>query len=232
MTAFIQCQRVNRSFDAGGQPFHALRDVDLQIDAGELVAVIGASGSGKSTLLNALGGLDRPSSGDITIDGQALAALPEPQLADLRNRLIGFVFQQFNLLPRYDALRNIELPLVYAGTARGARRERSRALLAALGLAEHAHKRPTQLSGGQQQRVAIARALINEPRLILADEPTGALDSATSADVMKLLIDLNRRQGITVVIVTHDPAVAARCDRTIRFSDGRIVEDAPTASRP
>jgi len=225
MAAFIECRQLARVFDAGGQPFHALRGIDLQLDHGELVAIVGASGSGKSTLLNAIGGLDRPSSGDVLIDGQSLATMPEPALADLRNRTIGFVFQQFNLLPRYDAVRNVELPLVYGGWLRAARRRRSRELLSQLGLAEHAAKRPTQMSGGQQQRVAIARALANEPPLLLADEPTGALDSTTGAELMKLLIGLNRERGMTVAVVTHDPGIAAQCDRTITFADGRVVGD-------
>jgi putative ABC transport system ATP-binding protein len=225
MTALIQCRGVGRVFNAGGQPFHALRDVDLTINEGELVAVVGASGSGKSTLLNVVGALDAPDSGEIVIAGKTLASQSEPELAHLRNQLIGFVFQQFNLLPRYDALANVELPLVYAGLTRAARREHAAELLKQLGLGEHMHKRPTQMSGGQQQRVALARALANRPRLILADEPTGALDSRTSAEVIALLVALNREQGITAIIVTHDPAVAARCDRTIRFADGRVVAD-------
>jgi putative ABC transport system ATP-binding protein len=225
MTAFIECRGLERVFDAGGQPFHALRGIDLRIGRGELVAIIGASGSGKSTLLNAVGGLDKPSAGDVLIDGQSLASMPEPQLADLRNRCIGFVFQQFNLLPRYDAVRNVELPLVYAGWLRALRRQRARELLTQLGLAEHMAKRPTQMSGGQQQRVAIARALANDPELLLADEPTGALDSATGAEVLKLLVGLNRERGITVAVVTHDAGVAAQCDRVVAFADGRIVSD-------
>jgi putative ABC transport system ATP-binding protein len=225
MPAFIECRRLERVFDAGGQPFHALRGIDLTIERGELLAIIGASGSGKSTLLNAIGGLDRPSGGDVLIDGASLANMPEPALADLRNRTIGFVFQQFNLLPRYDARRNVELPLVYAGWVGSLRRKRSLDLLSQLGLAEHAAKRPTQMSGGQQQRVAIARALANEPALILADEPTGALDSATGAQVLKLLTGLNRERGITVAVVTHDAGIAAQCDRTVTFADGRIVGD-------
>jgi putative ABC transport system ATP-binding protein len=225
---FIRCRALSRVFDAGGQPFHALRGVDLDIHRGELVAVTGASGSGKSTLLNALGGLDRPSGGQVLVDGTDLAQLPEPALAALRNRLIGFVFQQFNLLPRYNAVRNVALPLVYAGWPRAEREQRAQALLSTLGLAEHRHKRPTQMSGGQQQRVAIARALAGRPQLLLADEPTGALDSATSAEVISLLTGLQREQGITVIIVTHDPAVAARCPRRVRFADGHIVEDERT----
>jgi putative ABC transport system ATP-binding protein len=225
MDAFIDCRGLQRVFDAGGQPFHALRGIDLQVQQGELVAIIGASGSGKSTLLNAVGGLDRPSSGEVRIAGQTLSAMTEPALADLRNRSIGFVFQQFNLLPRYDALRNVELPLVYAGWTRQLRRQRALELLTRLGLAEHARKRPTQMSGGQQQRVAIARALAHAPQLLLADEPTGALDSSTGAEVMKLLVGLNRDSGLTVLIVTHDRAIAAQCDRTVSFADGRIVGD-------
>jgi ABC-type lipoprotein export system ATPase subunit len=225
MTAFIECRGLERVFDAGGQPFPALRGIDLRIERGELVAIVGASGSGKSTLLNAVGGLDKPSAGDVLIDGQSLTAMPEPQLADLRNRCIGFVFQQFNLLPRYDAVRNVELPLVYAGWLRALRRERARDLLTQLGLAEHMAKRPTQMSGGQQQRVAIARALANDPELLLADEPTGALDSATGAEVLKLLVGLNRERGITVAVVTHDAGIAAQCDRAVTFADGRIVSD-------
>jgi putative ABC transport system ATP-binding protein len=225
MPALIECRRVSRVFDAGGQPFHALREVDLTIMHGELVAIVGASGSGKSTLLNVVGALDAPDAGEVLVDGHALSALSEPDTAALRNRLIGFVFQQFNLLSRYDALANVSLPMVYAGIGRGARLERALALLTQLGLAEHARKRPTQMSGGQQQRVALARALANRPQLVLADEPTGALDSRTSAEVMELLVGLNRTQGITVVIVTHDAGVAARCDRIVRFADGRVVSD-------
>lgn len=225
MPPFIECRRLERVFDAGGQPFHALRGIDLTIAQGELVAIVGASGSGKSTLLNAIGGLDRPSAGDVLMDGKSLASMAEQTLADLRNHCMGFVFQQFNLLPRYDALRNVELPLVYAGWGKTARRQRARELLTQLGLAEHVSKRPTQMSGGQQQRVAIARALANTPKLLLADEPTGALDSSTGTDVIKLLVGLNREHGITVAIVTHDANIARQCDRTVAFADGNIVRD-------
>lgn len=225
MTAFIECRALERVFDAGGHPFHALRGIDLSIEHGELLAIVGASGSGKSTLLNAIGGLDRPSGGDVLIEGQSLARMPEPQLADLRNCTIGFVFQQFNLLPRYDAARDVELPLVYGGWPRPLRRQRALELLSQLGLADHLAKRPTQMSGGQQQRVAIARALANAPQLLLADEPTGALDSITGAEVMKLLVNLNRERGITVAIVTHDAHIAAMCDRTVTFADGHVVSD-------
>jgi putative ABC transport system ATP-binding protein len=225
MTAFIECERLSRVFDAGGEPFHALREVDLTIERGELVAIVGASGSGKSTLLNAIGGLDRPTGGEIRVDGRNLATMPEPALADLRNQVIGFVFQQFNLLPRYDALRNVELPMIYAGQSRALRRRRAVGLLTGMGLESHLRKRPPQMSGGQQQRVAIARAMANQPELLLADEPTGALDSHTSSEVIALLVGLNREQGVTVAIVTHDPAVAAPCGRGVTFADGRVIED-------
>jgi putative ABC transport system ATP-binding protein len=225
MAPLIQCRQLARQFDAGGQPFHALRGVDVSIAQGELVAIVGASGSGKSTLLNAIGGLDRPTAGDVLVNGASLAQMNDAELAGLRNRSIGFVFQQFNLLPRYSAQRNVELPMVYAGVPSAQRHERAQALLARLGLAEHAHKRPTQMSGGQQQRVAIARALANDPPIILADEPTGALDSTTGAEVMALLKTLNRERGITVAIVTHDGGIAALCDRVLAFADGRIVSD-------
>jgi putative ABC transport system ATP-binding protein len=221
----IECQDLCRSFDVGGESFHALREVNLRINQGALVAIVGASGSGKSTLLNAIGALDKPTSGSLRIAGQDLAQMGEKELAHLRNARMGFVFQQFNLLPRYEAWRNVELPMIYAGKGAAERKARALALLEKLGLKDHAFKQPTQMSGGQQQRVAIARALANEPQLILADEPTGALDSRTSEEVMQLLIALNREQDITVAIVTHDPAIAARCDRVIRFADGRVIED-------
>jgi putative ABC transport system ATP-binding protein len=226
----IECRGVNRSFDAGGLPFHALREVDLRIDRGELVAIVGASGSGKSTLLNIVGALDTPDTGEVRIAGESLATLSEPERAALRNQRIGFVFQQFNLLPRHDALANVALPLVYAGWPMARRRERAMALLEQFGLANHAHKRPTQMSGGQQQRVAIARALALDPPLILADEPTGALDSRTSAEVMQILHRAHREQGRTVVIVTHDGGIAAGCERTVRFADGQIVADGRRAA--
>jgi putative ABC transport system ATP-binding protein len=225
MTAFIECRRLTRVFEAGRSSFRALDGVDLRITRGELLAVMGSSGSGKSTLLNAIGGLDKPTSGEVWLAGANLAELPQGELADLRNRSIGFVFQQFNLLARYSAQRNVELPMLYAGHARSVRAQRSRLLLNGLGLGAHLNKRPTQMSGGQQQRVAIARALANSPPLILADEPTGALDSATSAEVLKLLVSLQREQGLTVIIVTHDPQVGSQCDRVVRFADGRIIEE-------
>jgi putative ABC transport system ATP-binding protein len=225
MTALISCRKLGRSFDIGGQPYVALRDVDLDITQGELVAVTGPSGSGKSTLLNLIGGLDQATAGTLEIDSRPIREMREPDLAHLRNILIGFVFQQFNLLPRYTAQRNVEMPMIYASTDRPQRHARALELLRFLGLEQQANKKPTQMSGGQQQRVAIARALANQPRLILADEPTGALDSKTSAEVVKLLKDLNQQHNTTVVIVTHDPNVAAQCKRQIRFSDGAVLED-------
>jgi putative ABC transport system ATP-binding protein len=221
----IRCLGVNRVFVMGEQDFYALRDVTISIDPGELVAIVGASGSGKSSFLNVIGGLDAPSSGDIWIGDDNLAQVSEPELAKIRNEKIGFVFQQFNLLPRYDALRNVELPMIYSGITPSERRQRSTELLRLLGLGDHLNKVPLKMSGGQQQRVAIARALCNDPQIILADEPTGALDSKSSADVMQLLVSLNRERGMTVLIVTHDEKVAQQCDRIVRFADGRIVED-------
>jgi ABC-type lipoprotein export system ATPase subunit len=207
-----------------GQTVHALRGVSLQIGRGEFVAVMGASGSGKSTLMNILGCLDLPTSGSYRLDGQAVEHLATDALAGLRNRRIGFVFQQFNLLPRARALENVELPLVYAGVAPAQRRVRALAALQRVGLGERAQHLPTELSGGQQQRVAIARALVNSPQLVLADEPTGALDSETSAEIMALLHSLNQ-EGVTVVLVTHDADVAAWAHRRLTFKDGLVVQD-------
>ncbi|MEY2685331.1 MAG: hypothetical protein RJA09_2475, partial [Pseudomonadota bacterium] len=196
------------------------------IEAGAFVAIMGASGSGKSTLMNILGCLDRPSAGHYTLAGEAVDSLPGDALAGVRNRQIGFVFQQFNLLPRTSALENVELPMVYAGVKAPERRERAMAALQRVGLGERWQHTPAELSGGQQQRVAIARALVNQPSLILADEPTGALDTHTSEDIMRLLADLNH-QGMTVVLVTHEPDIAAWARRRIVFRDGAIVEDVP-----
>ena len=203
---------------------HALRGVDLDIEAGEFVAIMGSSGSGKSTLMNILGALDQPSEGSYRLEGEAVEGMSGEALAALRNRRIGFVFQQFNLLPRTSALENVELPLVYAGVAPAARRARARACLELVGLGARADHTPAQLSGGQQQRVAIARALVNQPRMLLADEPTGALDSTTSEEVMRLLSQLHA-EGITLVLVTHEPDIAAWAKRLIVVRDGRLVED-------
>ena len=209
---------------AAGQTVHALRSVNLEIAAGEFVAIMGASGSGKSTLMNILGCLDTPTSGSYLLDGVPVQDRDADALAALRNRRMGFVFQQFNLMPRTSALENVELPLLYAGVRQPERSRRALAALQRVGLADRSTHSPAQLSGGQQQRVAIARALVNEPALILADEPTGALDSETSAEVMQLLDALNR-QGITVILVTHEADVAAWARRRLLFKDGRLVAD-------
>jgi ABC-type lipoprotein export system ATPase subunit len=207
-----------------GQTVHALRDVSLEIASGDFVAIMGASGSGKSTLMNILGCLDLPSSGTYHLAGEAVEGMEPDQLASVRNRRIGFVFQQFNLLPRTSALENVELPMVYSGVKAAARRERAVQALQRVGLGERMGHTPAELSGGQQQRVAIARALVNQPQLILADEPTGALDSQTSEDIMRLLTELNR-QGMTVVLVTHEADIAGWARRKLVFKDGHIVQD-------
>ena len=206
------------------QTVHALRDVSLDIAAGDFVAIMGASGSGKSTLMNILGCLDLPTSGSYQLAGEAVAAMGQDQLASIRNRRIGFVFQQFNLLARTSALENVELPMVYSGIRPAERRKRAQLALQRVGLGERMGHTPAELSGGQQQRVAIARALVNAPQLILADEPTGALDSQTSEDIMRLLTELNQ-QGMTVVLVTHEADIAAWARRQLQFKDGQLVHD-------
>ncbi len=208
----------------GGMTVHALRGVSISINEGDFVAIMGASGSGKSTLMNILGCLDLPTAGQYHLAGEAVQGMAPDQLASIRNRRIGFVFQQFNLLPRTSAQENVELPMVYAGVRAPERRERALAALQKVGLGDRAQHTPSELSGGQQQRVAIARALVNNPQLILADEPTGALDTQTSEDIMNLLTDLNR-QGMTVVIVTHEADIASWARRKIVFRDGHILED-------
>ena len=208
----------------GGMTVHALRGVSLDIEEGDFVAIMGASGSGKSTLMNILGCLDLPSEGKYHLAGEEVETMAADQLASIRNRRIGFVFQQFNLLPRTSALENVELPMVYAGVKAPERRARALAALQRVGLGERFEHTPSELSGGQQQRVAIARALVNNPQLILADEPTGALDTKTSEDIMRLLTDLNH-QGMTVVIVTHESDIAAWARRKLVFRDGQIIED-------
>ncbi|MCA0419531.1 MAG: ABC transporter ATP-binding protein [Proteobacteria bacterium] len=220
----IETRDLSRIYDLDSGRVTALDRVSLAIEAGDLVAVMGPSGSGKSTFMNLIGCLDRPSGGHYMLDGVAVETLSSDGLAELRNRKLGFVFQQFNLLPRIDACANVELPMVYAGVARAERKRRALAALARVGLAERAHHRPMQLSGGQQQRVAIARALVNEPRLLLADEPTGALDSRTALEILALFQDLNR-EGVTVVLVTHDAEVARHARRLIRFRDGHLLND-------
>ena len=220
----IVTRNLVKDYPLGGYEVHALRGVSVEITAGEFVAVMGPSGSGKSTFMNLLGCLDGPTSGEYFLAGERVSDLTGDALAAIRNRRIGFVFQNFNLLPRTSAVENVELPLLYGGIAGADRRRHALARLAEVGLADRAHHHPSQLSGGQQQRVAIARALINEPVLILADEPTGALDTHTSCEVMVLLQQLNRK-GMTVVLVTHEREIAAFAGRIIGFRDGRVVED-------
>ena len=225
--ALIEARNLTKVYTLGGQTVHALRGVSLDIEAGEFVAIMGASGSGKSTLMNILGCLDRPTSGEYRLAGEPVQDMNADALASIRNRRIGFVFQQFNLLPRTSAQENVELPMVYAGIASAPRRARALEALQQVGLGERTQHTPAELSGGQQQRVAIARALVNQPVMVLADEPTGALDSQTSEDIMRLLSQLNA-QGITVVLVTHEADVAAWARRRIVFRDGAIVEDQRT----
>ncbi len=222
--ALIEARELSRVYDLDAGRVVALDRIDLDIEAGDMVAIMGPSGSGKSTLMNLIGCLDKPTGGSYKLDGVMVDQLDANGLAALRNQKIGFVFQQFNLLPRADAATNAELPMLYAGFNAKARRKRSLEALARVGLADRWHHRPMQLSGGQQQRVAIARALVNDPRLVLADEPTGALDSKTALDILALFQHLNR-EGVTVVIVTHDPEVARHARRVVRFRDGRIMSD-------
>ncbi|MCA3734089.1 MAG: ABC transporter ATP-binding protein [Phenylobacterium sp.] len=222
--AMIQIEDLTKTYVMGEETVTALDGVSLSIARGESIAIIGPSGSGKSTLMNILGGLDRPSRGRYRFEGDEVARFSDDQLADFRNRRIGFVFQSFQLLPRLSALQNVELPMVYAGAAPRARRERAAELLERVGLGSRIGHRPNQLSGGQQQRVAIARSLANQPDLLLADEPTGALDSATGVEVLGLFQKLNT-EGLTVVLVTHDRGVADAARRRIAFRDGRVTED-------
>jgi putative ABC transport system ATP-binding protein len=215
---------VHKTYHMGDVDVHALRGISLDIDRGEFVAIMGSSGSGKSTFMNILGCLDRPSSGTYFLEGQEVGALSPDEWAHIRNRKIGFVFQSFNLLTRTSAVENVELPLMYNGLGVKERDQRAREVLSLVGLGDRMDHTPNQLSGGQQQRVAIARALINRPALILADEPTGNLDSKTSEEIMELLRHLNR-QGLTVVLVTHETDIASWTDRQIHFKDGQIVAD-------
>lgn len=220
----IECRDLTRVYRMGGGEVRALDGVSLSIDEGEYVAIMGASGSGKSTFMNLLGALDRPTSGSLRVAGQAIETMGPDQLAAFRNRTIGFVFQQFNLLARTSAEDNAALPLLYSGLASGARKERARARLKQVGLEGRMDHHPSQLSGGQQQRVAIARALVNDPRILLADEPTGALDSQTTVEVLGIFDRLNA-EGITVILVTHEQDVADHARRQIVFRDGRVLED-------
>ncbi|MEN3027593.1 MAG: ABC transporter ATP-binding protein [Chlorobiota bacterium] len=220
----IVLENITKVYRLGAEEVHALRGISLQIDRNEYVAIMGPSGSGKSTLMHILGLLDRPTSGRYSFRGQDVSQLSDDELARLRNREIGFVFQNFNLLPRATALKNVELPLIYAGLPAEERRQRARAALEAVGLGDRLHHRPNELSGGQCQRVAIARALVVNPSLILADEPTGNLDTATSEDIMQLFNQLWQR-GNTIVLVTHEEHIARHAQRIIRIRDGRIESD-------
>ena len=225
----IRVAGLGKSYETAAGPFPALIEVDLEVAAGEYLAIMGPSGSGKSTFMNLLGCLDTPTSGDYFLAGENVARLGADALARLRNRKLGFVFQGFNLLPRMSLADNVALPLVYAGLGREARRARAQALLDKVGVGRYADSLPARISGGQQQRVAIARALVNAPRVLLADEPTGNLDSHTSEEIMRLFGELNA-EGLTVVLVTHEADVAAHARRQVRFRDGRIVSDVATAA--
>ncbi len=228
--ALIRVERLNKHYVTGaGVTVHALKDVDLTIQTGEFVAVMGPSGSGKSTFMNILGCLDTPSDGRYYLKDQDVSAFDVDQLAQVRNQFFGFVFQGFNLLSRLDAAGNVALPLLYAGVEAAERERRAAALLESVGLGHVAHHHPNQLSGGQQQRVAIARALVNDPELILADEPTGNLDTQTSQEIMQLFAQLNATRHITVVLVTHEVDIARFARRLVRFTDGRVVADGATA---
>ena len=222
MSSLIKLEQVTKVYQLSNNAFTALNGINLDVSRGEMTAIVGVSGSGKSTLMNIIGFLDHCTTGRYTFDGADVSHLSEQQLADIRNQKIGFVFQSFYLLARSNALQNVMLPLFYRGTPREEAREKARYMLEKVGMAHLADHKPNQLSGGQQQRVAIARALVTDPDVILADEPTGALDSQTGDEVMALLTTLNRQEGRTVVIITHDKDVSARCDRKVTIKDGRI----------
>ena len=224
MEPTVKVVNLQREYHMGDNVVRALRGVSLEVLPGEFVAVMGPSGSGKSTFMNMIGCLDRPTEGEYYLDGVPVASMTKDELAAIRNVKIGFIFQGFNLLARQDALANVQLPMMYAGVPAAERQERAMRALAAVSLDHRANHRPSELSGGQQQRVAIARALVNEPSMILADEPTGNLDSRTSVEVMGILQRLNR-QGITIVMVTHEPDIAAYCRRNVVFRDGQVVRD-------
>jgi putative ABC transport system ATP-binding protein len=228
--AMIRLRGISKVYQMGSMTVQALRPLDLEVERGEFVAIMGPSGSGKSTLMNILGCLDKPSSGLYELDGLPVSSFGEDRLAEVRNRRIGFVFQSFNLLPRLPALQQVELPLAYRGIPR--RRELAANALRELGLADRMNHRPTELSGGQQQRIAIARALVSNPSLILADEPTGALDTSTSHEIMDVFRRVNEERGMTVLLVTHESEIAAYARRTIRLRDGAIAGDERNGSRP
>ncbi len=226
----IETKSLSKIYQMGEVQVHALRDVSLQVKQGEFLAIMGPSGSGKSTLMNILGCLDQPTSGDYFLAGDAVARLDDNRLAKIRGEQIGFVFQNFNLLPRTNALHNVELPLIYSGIGRRERHRRSEAALSLVGLGDRVHHNPNELSGGQQQRVAIARALVSQPAIILADEPTGNLDTQSSREIISILQRLNQEQGITIIFVTHERDIAKRTRRVVRLVDGRIVSDTTNGS--
>jgi putative ABC transport system ATP-binding protein len=219
----IETHDLTKIYKMGEVEVKALAGVSINVESGELISIMGPSGSGKSTLMNILGCLDHPTEGEYILDGERVSDLRDDKLAIIRNRKVGFVFQSFNLLPRATALANVELPLRYAGISRG-RSERAKAVLESVGLAARIHHKPTELSGGQQQRVAIARALVNDPAILMADEPTGNLDSKSGREIMELILKLNRDDGKTIIIVTHDPSVAAQTNRVIQLRDGLVEE--------
>ncbi len=227
----IELEGIRKVYRMGEVDVNALDGLNLRVQRGDVLAIMGPSGSGKSTLMNIIGCLDRPTSGTYRLDGKTVSEMKDDSLAEIRNRKVGFVFQSFNLLGRSTATANVELPLRYSGVNKG-RRERAQEVLRLVGLEERMQHRPMELSGGQQQRVAIARALVNKPAIILADEPTGNLDSRSGAEILDLLIKLNRDSGVTLIIVTHDPKVAERAHRTIRLKDGSIEEDYVSDSKP
>ncbi len=222
--ALVECAGLSKDYRMGDNVIHALREVDVSIQRGEFVAIMGPSGSGKSTFMNLVGALDTPTAGKLHIAGQDIGQMSSDELARLRNETLGFVFQQFMLLAKTDAIDNVKLPLMYTRMDAAEKDRRARAALQRVGLGQRMDHRPSQLSGGQQQSVAIARALVNRPQMILADEPTGALDTVTAAEIMALLEDLNR-EGVTIVLVTHEEEIAEHARRIIRFRDGRIIED-------
>ncbi len=222
--SLIRLHKISRRYKMGGEIVHALREVSLDIQRGDYVAIMGPSGSGKSTLMNLIGCLDTPTSGEYELNGNRVSEMNDNQLAEIRNREIGFIFQTFNLLPRSDALRNVELPLVYAGISSHERRQIAMEALASVGLADRVHHKPNELSGGQRQRVAVARALVNKPALLLADEPTGNLDSKTGAEIMALFDQLSLH-GNTIIVVTHEEDIARQSRRIIRIRDGLIATD-------
>jgi putative ABC transport system ATP-binding protein len=228
MQPLIKLENLQKSYFIGNTPIPVLHGVDLSISQGEFVAIMGHSGSGKSTLMNILGCLDTSTSGNYYLNGENVSQLSPNQVANLRNRLIGFVFQGFNLLKRMTALENVCLPMLYAGISKTEQKKRALEILKQMGLEKHANSLPNQMSGGQQQRIAIARALVNQPPLILADEPTGNLDTKTSDDIMALFTELNKNQGITIILVTHEPDIAHYAQRMIRVMDGRITYDGNT----